>query len=237
MGGRLLCQFRRGQQLTVGPVTIQRPLFMQMSLSGVVAGAPGPVTGILGYDIFRRCVMELPPSSHDSANAPFNLTLHDPSTYTLTPRLNYRWQPIVMIANLPHVEVLLTIKKGDKPVKCMFMLDSGAGGVDAMFHSRAVRELGLVQDNKHGMRTLTGVGGSAVGGMRVKSGEISSIDLSSHQFHKIKCLFTDSDGLDHTLYSSGILCGDIMSRCIVILDYARARIMFVPDDATGSDRY
>ena len=48
MGGRLLCHFRRGQQLTVGPVTIQRPLFMQMSLSGVVAGAPGPVTGILG---------------------------------------------------------------------------------------------------------------------------------------------------------------------------------------------
>ncbi|DBA75380.1 TPA: hypothetical protein ACH3X1_010646 [Trebouxia sp. C0004] len=237
MGGRLLCQFRRGQQLTVGPVTIQRPLFMQMSLAGVVAGAPGPVTGILGYDIFRRCVMELPPSSHDSANAPFNLTLHDPSTYTLTPRLDYRWQPLVMIANLPHVEVLLTIKEGDKPVKCMFMLDSGAGGVDAMFHSRAVRELGLIQDNKHGMRTLTGVGGSAVGGMRVKSGEISSIDLSSHQFHTIKCLFTDSDGLDHTLYSSGILCGDIMSRCTVILDYARARIMFMPDDTTGSDRY
>ena len=99
--------------------------------------------------------MELPPSSHDSTNAPFNLTLHDPSTYTLTPRLDHRWQPLVMIANLPHVEVLLTIKERDKPVKCMFMLDSGAGGVDAMFHSRAVRELGLIQDNKHGMRTLT----------------------------------------------------------------------------------
>ena len=99
--------------------------------------------------------MELPPSSHDSSSAPFNLTLHDPSSYTLTPRLAHRWQPLVMIANLPHVEVLLTIKEGDKPVKCMFMLDSGAGGVDAMFHSRAVRELGLIQDNKHGMRTLT----------------------------------------------------------------------------------
>ncbi len=48
MGGRLLCQFRRAQELTVGPVSIQRPLFMQMSLSGVVAGGPGPVTGILG---------------------------------------------------------------------------------------------------------------------------------------------------------------------------------------------
>ena len=75
---------------------------------------------------------------------------------------------------------------------------------------------------------VQGVGGSAVAGMKVKTGELSSIDLSDHQFHKIKCLFTDSDGLDHTLYSSGILCGDIMSRCTVILDYARSRIMFVP---------
>ena len=77
---------------------------------------------------------------------------------------------------------------------------------------------------------MQGVGGPAVAGMKVKSGELSSIDLSSHQFHNIKCLFTDSDGLDHTMYSSGILCGDIMSRCTVILDYARDRIMFVPKD-------
>lgn len=48
MGGRLRCLFRRGQELTLGPVTIQRPLFMQMSLSGVVTGSPGPVIGILG---------------------------------------------------------------------------------------------------------------------------------------------------------------------------------------------
>ena len=107
------------------------------------------------YDVFRRCVMELPPSSHDSSNTPFNLTLHDPSTYELAPKLDPRWQPLVMVANLPHVEVLLTVKEGDEPVQCMFMLDSGAGGVDAMFHARAVRELGLFHDNKHGMRTLT----------------------------------------------------------------------------------
>ena len=75
---------------------------------------------------------------------------------------------------------------------------------------------------------MQGVGGAAVGGMRAKNGELKSIDLSSHQFYNIKCLFTDSDGLDHTVYSSGILCGDIMSRCSVTLDYARSRIMFVP---------
>lgn len=77
---------------------------------------------------------------------------------------------------------------------------------------------------------MQGVGGAAVGGMRANSGELNSIDLSSHQFHNIKCLFTDSDGLDHSVYSSGILCGDIMSRCSVTLDYARARMMFVPKE-------
>lgn len=65
-------------------------------------------------------------------------------------------------------------------------------------------------------------------GIRVKSALLHSMDLSDNQFTAVKCLFTDSDGLDHTLYSSGILCGDIMNRCTVIFDYARNRVMFVP---------
>ena len=108
------------------------------------------------YDLFRRCVIQLPPSSHDTTNAPFTLTLHDPSTYALPPKgLPHRWQPLVMVANLPHVEALLCVTAEDEPVQCLLMLDSGAGGVDAMFHARAVQELGLAQTNKHGLRTLT----------------------------------------------------------------------------------
>ena len=100
--------------------------------------------------------MELPPSSHDNSNAPFTLTLHNPSTYALShPDLAPTWQPLVMLANLPHLEVLLTVNEGERPVQCMLMLDSGAGGVDAMFHARAVQELGLTQAHRHGTRTLT----------------------------------------------------------------------------------
>ena len=75
---------------------------------------------------------------------------------------------------------------------------------------------------------VQGVGGAAVAGMRVTCGELSSMDFSNHVFHKITCLFTVSDGLDHSLYACGILCGDIMSRCAVTLDYARNRISFNP---------
>lgn len=99
--------------------------------------------------------MQLPPSSHDTTNAPFTLTFHDPSTYTLPPKgLPYKWQPLVMVANLPHVEALLCVTEGGEPVQCLLMLDSGAGGVDAMFHARAVQELGLAQTSKHGLRIL-----------------------------------------------------------------------------------
>lgn len=81
---------------------------------------------------------------------------------------------------------------------------------------------------------MQGIGGSAVPGMRVKSARLHSMDLSHHQFKAVKCLFTQSDGLDLTLYSSGILCGDIMNRCTVVLDYARNRIMFGPTQ-NGTD--
>ena len=69
--------------------------------------------------------------------------------------LEHRWQPLKMIANLPHMDVLLTVNPDSKPIKCLLMLDSGAGGVDAMFHSRAVKELGLVHSNKFGTKLLT----------------------------------------------------------------------------------
>lgn len=99
--------------------------------------------------------MQLPPSSHDATKSdlPFKLNMYSPSQ-DLYPG-DHRWQPVSMVANLPHVEVLLTVNPDSKPVKALLMLDSGAGGVDAMFHKRAVTELGLVHSVKHGMRTLT----------------------------------------------------------------------------------
>jgi hypothetical protein len=41
-------------------MVMQQPLFMEMMLGGLVRGAPGPVIGIVGYEIFRRAVVELP---------------------------------------------------------------------------------------------------------------------------------------------------------------------------------
>ena len=56
IAGRVPCQYRRASSLTVGPLTMARPLFMEMALGGLVRGAPGPVIGIIGCG---RCA---PPS-------------------------------------------------------------------------------------------------------------------------------------------------------------------------------
>ena len=48
IAGRVPCQYRRASSLTVGPLTMARPLFMEMALGGLVRGAPGPVIGIIG---------------------------------------------------------------------------------------------------------------------------------------------------------------------------------------------
>ena len=53
-------QFRRSRTLSLGGVTQEHPLFMELPLDGVVNGAPDRVVGILGYDIFRRVVVEVP---------------------------------------------------------------------------------------------------------------------------------------------------------------------------------
>eukprot|EP00983_Pelagomonas_calceolata_P056975 1144870-Pelagomonas_calceolata.AAC.3 len=48
-------QFVRAHTWTLGPISIQQPVMMTMTLDGLVRGGPmdGDVIGITGYDLFR----------------------------------------------------------------------------------------------------------------------------------------------------------------------------------------
>lgn len=227
MAGKIRCQFRRAETIEIGPMVMQQPLFMEMMLGGLVRGAPGPVIGIVGYEIFRRAVVELPvhPQAGDGE---IELQFHNPESYEAAPELDQRWQDILMVANLPHVDIQFSQRKGAKPAahSRMFMIDSGAGGVDAMFHTRAATELGLVDANSNSYRYIKGVGGDDMS-IRVQSGELEWMELSTQRLSRIRCLFGGSGGLDLSLYTVGIICSDLMARMHVVVDYARRRIAFV----------
>ena len=51
MVGNVQSCFRRGETLQLGPLTVEKPLMMQISVGGIVRGAPGPVIGIIGCAI------------------------------------------------------------------------------------------------------------------------------------------------------------------------------------------
>lgn len=48
VGSTVTSQFCQGSSLQIGPMTMTKPLFMEMNISGLVSGAPGEVIGILG---------------------------------------------------------------------------------------------------------------------------------------------------------------------------------------------
>ncbi|KAL4443501.1 hypothetical protein ABPG75_011238 [Micractinium tetrahymenae] len=63
MVGRIGSRFRRAESFQLGPLVMERPLFMELPCSGIVSGVPdgGRVVGIVGYDVLRRAVVHMPP--------------------------------------------------------------------------------------------------------------------------------------------------------------------------------
>lgn len=70
-------------------------------------------------------------------------------------------------------------------------------------------------------------------GLKVQSGELPWLQLAGTRFHTSKCLFAGAGGLDISAYTAGILCGNLMARCGVVLDYARQRIAFLPAEPSS----
>lgn len=61
VAGKVPCRFRRATTLTLGPLEIADPVFMEMALGGIVSGCDDPVAGIVGFDVFKSAVVEVGP--------------------------------------------------------------------------------------------------------------------------------------------------------------------------------
>jgi hypothetical protein len=69
------------------------------------------------------------------------------------------------IASLPHIELEFVSPGTGKRHSSLFLVDTGAGGTEMMFHSRAARELQLLRDERRmeqdaamGRKDVSGVG-------------------------------------------------------------------------------
>lgn len=69
MAGKLVGKFRKGKAFRLGPLELKDPVMMEMSCSGLVQGGPGPVVGIVGFDVFRRAIVDIPAAPSNSAKS------------------------------------------------------------------------------------------------------------------------------------------------------------------------
>jgi hypothetical protein len=111
------------------------------------------------------------------------LSLHNPLTYKSSYPGVLNWHMMRMLENVPHVSATFNGHSA------LFLLDTGAGGVDVIFHGRAVEEFDL-------MSTVEPVGSARVKGISSSSGGIQVPDNLSPNPHA--SLFATLK--DHTSY-------------------------------------
>ena len=193
VSGKVPCRFRRASEMRLGPLLVDRPVFMEMALGGIVSGVSDPVAGIVGFDAFKSAVVEVGPGG-----AP--VRIHDPRTFKAHEK--WAWHEIALVSNVPHAFATFGLARDttrdttlddddeaspvtaandddtrdsgrdrsrsrETSVSGAFMIDSGAGGADAIFHERAVEALGLRSilpppptGGARGTSRVRGVGGS-----------------------------------------------------------------------------
>jgi hypothetical protein len=256
VGDKIASRFRRAASVRVGPLTVEHPLLLEMELKDLVWGASGPCIGIVGYDVFRRAVVDMPPPPAR------HIELHDPRSWTQEESGSraqadashiWRWLSVALVANVPHCYARWHGAEGGAGGAVeLLMLDSGAGGADAIFHARCVARLGLTQVGTFaGTSSIRGVSGSAPAAPRRPSAAsaapggatptqrrqlqwlelLPSGDVAAQggvRFQGVESLLLGTPGaFDLSEHMSGTVCMPLLARSRVVCDLLRRRIAFV----------
>lgn len=259
VAGKVPCRFRRAGSLTLGPVTVDAPVFMEMDVGGIVSGASEPVAGIVGFDAFKSAVLEVGPGGSP-------VRLYDPTTFVAPAA--WRWRSLLMVSNVPHVAAdFAGAPNGEARV---FMIDSGAGGADCIFHARAVEELGLRRllppadgggaRSSSRVRGVGGSGGESSGATRAYRGKLewlrlretgesgtgsgtgeetsaesstststSTPKLDGGLFENLSVLLAADAGFDLSEHSCGLICANALNSRRVVYDVPNRRVALLVD--------
>jgi hypothetical protein len=203
-GGSVPAVFRQAGSFRLGPLTISDPVLLELDLGFL----PGDVAGIVGYDVYRRSVVEL-----DLKRAA--VRLFDPRSYR---RQDHDWEELFLTGKVPSVRCRFA---GDRDGICR--LDTGDPGT-VVFHTSTVRELALVEGRETRPARLGGVGGRG----RAREGAIEWFEIGGHRFREPSVLFALAEkGAFANPYITGNVGLRMLRHFELVLDYPRRRIAFL----------
>ena len=297
MAGKIPGKFRRAKTFQIGPLQMKDPVFMEMQCGGLVTGGPGRVIGIIGFEVFRRAIVDIPAfctrvegrrevekeraevltsiAGAMAVNTFFDIdgakerkrkmkegavqteTESNHHIYIYHPEVEQGvvedgrlphplpWMDVTVLSQIPHIEAMISDQK------VLLMVDTGAGGMGLVLNASAATELGVLQKPPvavgaasaatssssssmvgDGSQSIRGVGGSAAHAVTLRTASLDKLSLGGGvEFEGVKCLLAAegaTGGVALSYYSSGILCGDLLSRCRLVVDLARKRMAVLP---------
>ena len=163
-------------------------------------------------------------------NREIKITMYDPRVDATIPD-PAKWMKVRWVSSLPHLEVACTT--GTAQEKILFMIDSGAGGMQLMMNGLTSDKLELLSSpNKRskGTRTVRGVGGSSGSNIRLTSTTVDEIRLGDNTIQDVDCLVAADGvqgGVELSHYTGGVLCNDILVRYRFVVDLPRDRLALI----------
>jgi len=211
VAGKTEAGFFRTATFTLGPLTLNDPIFVSLELDFVGAALGEKIAGIVGYEVFARSVVEF-----QSGDAPI-LSLHPRETYALA--ADCAWQPLIIDGTVPCAGGRF---EGGR--EGLFRLDTGADG-SISFHSPAVEKWQLLDNRETGTSIAGGVGGMKA----IKTGELEWFELGGRRFEQVPAQFyTEKVGAFADQDLDGNVGLGLLGQFRMVFDYGGARVAFAP---------
>ena len=201
---------RTGGAFELGPIRIDGLVFTErpdMKMGTRILGET--VVGAIGWDVLLRSVVRIDPwEPAIRILAPDDVDVDDAA-----------WRPVVLHYRVPYVHARF---EGDR--EGLFCIDTGAGGLGALFHSEAVERLALLDGRETLARSMEGAGGE----FTTRSGLIDWFEVAGHRTADVPALFNVGEDGEADPYSLGFVGAAVLEPFELVFDYAGGRVGFVP---------
>jgi hypothetical protein len=209
VGGTSDIVFLQGKVLTLGPVAILDPVFVDGRYSYGNRKVEYQVGGILGFDFLARCVVEIEVESG-------SVSVFMPGHYSND---EVEWREIVFTADTPALRCDVS-----DDLSGIFYLDTGYSGC-VNFHAGFVERHGLLDSHELSAVALEGYGGS-VDAYRT---QIPWFEIAGKRFENPSVILSAAGhGTTADSVTAGTIGGGFLSQFrVLVLDYPGRRIGFV----------
>ena len=206
--GQTAAGIRTAGNLTLGPLTIEEPAFTEMDFGPLSQYAQVEITGIIGYDVLARAVVELELERS-------RIALFDPATFELP---SASWQELAIAGAHPYVKGSFESHAG------WFRLDSGAPQPAVVLNGPTVERFQLLEG-----RTVQNERATLPGGeMDIALGPVADVIIGGHCFEQLTALFPlESGGAFDDPYTLGNLGQECLKPFRAVFDYRHRRIALI----------